>query len=117
MSTRDTNNLGTYTLWAEAFSSQELTKRLNDQAQLKRGQLCDGNNFTRTTPAGLSRRAYDNVRANRVDMDNREWNSDTGFSGVNRWPKDPGMQGQGQGVQTPAEIRRRKVVERLDDGF
>jgi len=111
--------LGTYTQWAEAFSKGDLERALKDQAMIRHAQLKDGNDYTRTTPSGLTQRAYDVVRADRDDLDYREWNSDTGFSGVNRWPKGPGMvgQGPGRGVQTEGEIRRRARKEQLDDGF
>lgn len=114
--------LGTYTQWAEAFSKKDLERALRDQALIRHAQLKDGNDYTRTTPSGLTQRAYDVVRAERDDLDYREWNSDTGFSGVNRWPKGPGMVGQGpvrqvRGAQTEAEIRRRARRDQLDDGF
>jgi hypothetical protein len=113
--TSGNGELGTYTQWAEAFSRKDLDRALADQALLRRSQLKDGNDYCRTTPAGHSRRAYDTIRAERDDLDYREWNSDTGYSGVNRWPTGPGI--TARGVESPAQKRRRERKELLDDGF
>jgi hypothetical protein len=107
--------LGTYTQWAEAFSKKDLDRALRDQALIHRAQLNDGNDYCRTTPSGLTRSAYDNLRAGRDDLDNRDWNSDTGFSGLNRAPQGPGM--VGRGVETTHQKKRRARRELLDDGF
>lgn len=111
--------LGTYTQWAEAFSKKDLDRALKDQALIRHAQLNDGNDYCRSTPSGLTKRAYDTVRTERDDLDYREWNSDTGYSGVNRWPKGPGMVGQnvGRGIETEGQISRRTRRELLDDGF
>jgi len=102
--------LGTYTQWAEGFSPESVERALRDQVNLKRGQLNDGDEYSRTTPAGFSRRHYDKIRAERDDLDYREWNASTGFSGVNRWPAGPGVESEGQG-------RRRARREAIDEGF
>ncbi|MFT7580819.1 MAG: hypothetical protein ACI9MR_002493 [Myxococcota bacterium] len=102
--------LGTYTQWAEAFSPEGLQIALKDQARLRGGQLSDGDLCTRTTPSGFSKETYDVIRTDRNDMDYREWNEETGFHGVSRWPTGPGMQSDGQ-------KRRRKRRQDLDDGF
>jgi hypothetical protein len=107
-------DLGTYTRWAEAFSPEGLQKTLKDQATLRRGQLREGDG-NRVTPAQPTRRAYDAIRATRDNLDYREWNDDTGFSGVTRWPSGPGM--VGHGVETDGQKRRRAHLEQLDDGF
>jgi hypothetical protein len=106
--------LGTYTQWAEAFSKRELDRALADQAIIQRAQLNDGNDLCRSTPSQPSKRAYDTIRAERDDLDYREWNSDTGFSGVNRWPKSPGM---ARGAENEGQRLRRARKELLDDGF
>ncbi len=114
MTQRYDAELGTYTRWAEAFSPAGLEKTLKDQAVLRRGMLRE-DHVCRVTPSQPTRRAYDAIRATRDDLDNREWNEDTGFSGVTRWPSGPGM--VGRGVETEGQVRRRATIERLDDGF
>ncbi len=110
-----TGELGTYTQWAEAFTKKDLDRALTDQAIIRKSQLNDGNDYCRTTPSGLTKSAYDVVRMSRDDLDYREWNSDTGYSGVNRWPKGPGM--VGRGMESDGQQRRRQHKELLDDGF
>lgn len=107
--------LGTYTQWADGFSRTSLRQALKDQVVIQRGQLNNGNQDARTTPSGRSRQEYDAVRATRDDLDYREWNEDTGYSGVTRWPQGPGM--IGNGVVTESEKRRRARRDELDDGF
>ena len=108
-------SLGTYTLWAEGFSEASLQRALRDQATLKRGELNDGNDDCRYTRAQQTRRACDTLRAERDNLDYREWNEDTGFSGVTRWPEGPGM--SANGVQSEGDKRRRARRIALDDGF
>ncbi len=114
MTQRFDDELGTYTRWAEAFSREGLEKTLKDQAVLRRGMMRE-DHVCRVTPSQPSRRAYDAIRATRDDLDNREWNADTGFSGVTRGPTGPGM--VGHGVETDGQQRRRATIARLDDGF
>ena len=102
--------LGTYTQWAYGFSEASLERALDDQRTLRKGQLNDGDAYTRTTPSGPSESNSRKLRADRDDLDYREWNSDTGFSGVDRWPTGPGVQTEGQ-----QRRRARRVL--LDDGF
>lgn len=115
MAGRYEEELGTYAKWAEAFSRQDLDRALRDQAILHRARLRDGNEDARYTPSQGSQRACDTVRAERDDLDYREWNSDTGFSGVSRWPSAPGMLGRGQ--QSELQKKRRARKDLLDDGF
>ena len=115
MAGRYEEELGTYSQWAEAFSKQGLDKALRDQALLHRAQLRDGSDSARYTPSQGNQRACDKVRSERDDLDNREWNSDTGFSGVSRWPSAPGMLGRGQ--ESDAQKKRRARKDLLDDGF
>lgn len=114
MTDRWNKELGTYNRFAEAFSNDQLERTLKDQATIKRAQLREGN-VVRVTPSQPSKRAYDAIRATRDDLDCREWNADTGFSGVTRWPSGPGM--MGHGVETEGQKRRRATIEQLDDGF
>lgn len=110
-----TGELGTYAQWAEAFSKKDLDRALKDQALIRHAQLNDGNDYCRTTPSGLTRSAYDNLRAQRDDLDNHDWNSDTGFSGLSRTPSGPGI--AARGVETAQQKTRRARRELLDDGF
>ena len=114
MSDKPENNLGTYGLWTEAFSAKSLERIFVDQARLQRGMLRHDTDC-RVTPASPAKLAYDEIRATRDNQDYREWNEDTGFSGVNRWPAGPGM--TGHGVETDGQQRRRAHLEQLDDGF
>lgn len=109
-SDRDNPELGTYARWAEGFSEASLTRALDDQRTLRRGQLNDGDEYNRTTPAGLSESHYRKLRSDRDDLDYREWNEESAFSGVDRWPT-------GAGVQSEGQKRRRDRRDRLDDGF
>jgi len=102
--------LGTYTQWAYGYEDSGVERAIEDQRTLRRGQMNDGDSFDRYTPAGPSERHYRKLRADRDDLDYREWNSDTGFSGVDRWPTGPGVQSEGQ-------KRRRARMAELDDGF
>jgi hypothetical protein len=111
---RSGEGLGTYTQWAEAFSKRDLDRALSDQAIIARSQMNEGNDHCRSTPSQPSKRAYDKIRTERDDLDYREWNSDTGFSGVNRWPKAPGI---GRGAETERQREHRARKEILDDGF
>ncbi len=70
----------------------------------------------RYTAAGLSRSHYDQLRHSRDDLDYREWNAATGFSGVTRGPTGPGMAGQA-GAITPSDARRRRRLQELEEGF
>lgn len=111
----DRMDLGTYTRWAEGFSEASLERALDDQRALRRGQMNDGDEYNRTTPAGLSESHYRKLRSDRDDLDYREWNEETAFSGVDRWPTGAGV--QSTGVQSEGQKRRRDRRDRLDDGF
>jgi len=115
MSNEFDDTLGIYTQWAEGFSRTSLRHALKDQVVLARGQLNDGDEAQRYTPAGRSESEYDTVRATRDDLDYREWNEDTGYSGVTRWPQGPGM--AGNGIESENQKRRRARKEQLDNGF
>ena len=126
MATRYDDELGTYTQWAQAFSQKDLETRLRDQAILHRGQLNDGNDNTRYTPAQPTMRAADTTRANRDDLEFRDWMGEFGFSGNKRTLHGPGMFGQGQpsgpsgigrGHETTEQKHRRLRRETLEDGF
>ncbi len=117
MATRYDDELGTYTRWAEAFSDQGLERALADQALIHRGQLNDGDDFTRYTPAQGNRRACDTVRAARDDLEFRDWNSDFGFSGASRPLTAPGMLGRAGRVESDGEARRRAQKRVIDEGF
>ncbi|MCA9514865.1 MAG: hypothetical protein KC635_07985 [Myxococcales bacterium] len=107
---RDEEVLGTYAQWVAGYSPESVARAMHDQAALRRGQMNDGNEYNRTVPSGPSERHYDKLRTERDDLDYREWNSDTGFSGVNRWPTGPGM-------QTDQQKRRRAARKVIDEGF
>ena len=96
--------------WATGTSPESLDRAMKDQARIARRRLNDGDSHTGYTEAHFSRRYYDVVRYHRDDLDYREWNAETGFSGVNRWPTGPGTESDGQ-------ARRRKRRLELDDGF
>ena len=96
--------------WASATSSESLERAMRDQATIARRRLNDGDTHTGYTQAHFSRRYYDVVRCHRDDLDYREWNASTGFSGVNRWPTRPGL-------ETESQARRRRRRAELDDGF
>lgn len=102
--------LGTYTQWAYGYEESGVERALDDVRTLRKGQLNDGDSYTRTTPSGPSESNSKKLRADRDDLDYREWNSDTGFSGVDRWPTGPGVQSEGQ-------KRRSARKAQLDDGF
>lgn len=114
MSEKFDKELGTFQRFAEAFSRAGLEKTLNDQVVLRRGMLRESN-VMRVTPSQPTKRAYDAIRATRDDLDCREWNADTGFSGVTRTPAGPGM--IGHGIETEGQKQRRTTLEQLDDGF
>lgn len=115
MATRYDDELGTYTQWAEAFSRKGLETALRDQALIHRGQLNDGNEYTRYTPAHLTQRACDVVRAERDDLEFRDWNSEHGFSGASRERAGPGMVGRGQ--ESARQVERRARRKAIDEGF
>jgi hypothetical protein len=102
--------------WSTGTSDKSLDRALSDQAILARGKLNDTDDDARYTPAGLSTSHYDALRMDRDDLDFREWNQDTGFSGVGRWPKAPGVAGQA-GATTASERRRLRRKLELDEGF
>ncbi len=104
------DSLGTYVRWAEGFTPDSLERSLEDLATLRRGQLSDSDEYQRTTPAGPTERHYRKLRADRDDLDFREWNSDTGYCGVHRWPSAPG-------VCTQHQQRRRHRRQEIDEGF
>ena len=104
------DDLGTFQKWAQGANPQSLERALADQRVLRRGQLNDGNVFSRTTPAGLTESTFQKLRSDRDDLDYREWNTESAFMGVDRWPSAPGVQSEGQ-------KRRRARAEHLDDGF
>jgi len=110
MSSQGKDDLGTFARWAQGFSPESLERALADQRILRKGQLNDGDVFTRTTPAGLTESHYQTLRGGRDDLDFREWNTESAFSGVDRWPNAPGAQSEGQ-------KRRRARREQMDDGF
>lgn len=114
-SDESTASLGTYTQWAEGFSKASLDRALRDQVVLKHGELNNGNDDCRYTRAQQTKQACDTLRAERDNLDYREWNADSGFSGVTRWPEGPGM--SANGVQTEGQKRRRARRVELDDGF
>jgi len=115
MATRYDEELGTYTQWAVAFSAKGLERALRDQAIIRRGQLNDGNDYTRYTPAQPTQRACDTTRVERDDLEFRDWNSDNGFAGASRPTPGPGMLGRGQ--ESDGQKHRRAKREQMDDGF
>ena len=118
MSTRYDDELGTYSQWAEGFSNKGLESVLRDQVIIRRGQLNDGNDYTRYTPAQGSKSACDTVRAERDDLEFRDWNSEFGFHGASRPKPGPGMVGRrGPGAESDGQARRRARRAEVDDGF
>lgn len=115
MPTRYDHDLGTYTQWAEAFTKKGLDRALHDQALIRRGQMNDGNDFVRYTPAQPTQSACDVWRADRNDLEFRDWNKEFGFSGNSRERSGPGMYGRGQ--ESEGQKQRRQQREQLDDGF
>ncbi len=115
MATRYDDELGTYAQWAFGFNPKDTEKRLRDQALIRRGQLNDGNDYTRYTPSQGTQSACDVVRADRDDLEFRDWNSEHGFSGASRALPGPGMYGRGQ--ESDGQKHRRLKRELLDDGF
>ena len=115
MAKTDEPSLGTYTQWAEGFSKKSLDRALRDQAVLRHGQMNAGNDDCRYTPAQDTKSTCDKMRAQRTDLDYREWNADTGFSGVTRRPAGPGM--TGNGALTEGQKRRLDRRNEIDDGF
>ena len=103
--------------WATGTSDASLKRSIDDFATLTKGRLRATDAETRTTPAGFSQSHYDALRYDRDDLDFREWNEDTGFHGVNRWPTGPGMEGQDLGELDEAERRRARLRVEMDDGF
>jgi hypothetical protein len=116
MATRYDEKLGTYTQWAEAFSREGLERALRDQANIRHGQLNNGNEHTRYTPAQGDRRTCDTVRAGRDDLEFRDWNSEHGFSGASRPMNGPGSVGMA-GTESEGQHRRRRRREVIDEGF
>jgi hypothetical protein len=96
--------------WASGTSAKSVTRAVDDQARLIKGRLNAGNASTRYTEAGLSKSHYDQLRYQRGDLDFREWNASTGFSGIDRRPTGPGMPQEGT-------RRRGGPRVRIDDGF
>jgi hypothetical protein len=103
--------------WATGTSQESLERSLKDVEILRRGRLKASDSETRYTPAGLSKSHYDTLRMDRDDLDYREWNEETGFSGLNRWPSDPGMGETEPEHLTESERKRRRKRIELDDGF
>ena len=103
-------DLGVYGEWATGFSEASLDRALRDQQILRRGQLRDGDEYARYAPNQPSPSASTVIRATRDDLEFREWNEETGFSGVDRWPDAPG-------VQSPGQKRRRQRRDQIDEGF
>ena len=103
--------------WATGTSQESLERSLEDVEILTRSRLKASDSETRYTPAGLSKSHYDTLRMDRDDLDYREWNEETGFSGVDRWPSGPGMEGTDSAHLTESERRRRRKRIELDDGF
>ncbi len=114
-SDESTASLGTYTQWAEGFTPASLDRALRDQVVLKHGEMNNGNDDCRYTRAQQTKQACDTLRSERDNLDYREWNADSGFSGVTRWPAGPGM--SANGAQTEGQKRRRARRVELDDGF
>ncbi len=112
--TRIDEALGTYSEWAYGFDADDLRKRLTDQARIKAAQLKDGNEHTRTTPAGLTEAHYDTLRSGRDDLDYREWNTESAFNGKSRTPTGPGVPESGTAA---GERKRRARTAEVDDGF
>lgn len=115
MATRYEEELGTYSQWAQAFTSKGLETALRDQALLRRGQLNDGNEYTRYAPSQGTQRACDTHRVGRDDLEFRDWNAEHGFSGASRTLPGPGMFGRGQ--ESDGQKHRRAKREHIDDGF
>lgn len=115
MATEYDQKLGTYAQWADGFSRTSLRQALKDQVLIQQGRLNNGNDDGRTTPSGRTREEYDALRSSRDDLDYREWNEDTGFSGVTRRPQGPGM--AANGVRSESEKLRQARREKLDEGF
>lgn len=97
-------------------SEGSLDRAVRDLRGIIRGRQRVDGGADRYTEAGLSRSHYDQLRHQRDDLDYREWNADTGFSGVTRQPDGPGMAAQA-GAITPADMRRRLRRLELEDGF
>jgi hypothetical protein len=103
------NKLGT-SRWVSGTSQASAERALRDLEILQRGQLNQSDHEDRYAPAQDTRSACDVLRAHRDDLDFREWNETTGFSGVNRWPLGPGL-------RTEAAARRARRRQELDEGF
>ena len=103
--------------WSTGTSDSSLDRALRDQAILNQGRMKATDSETRYTPAGLSRSHYDALRMDRDDLDFREWNEETGYHGVDRWPTGPGMSGQEAESTTEAERRRARLRREVDEGF
>ncbi len=108
---------------ARAVSDASLARVLEDQARLARGRRNASNFETRYTPAGLSESHYKALRSDRDQLDSKEWNEHAGYSGVERWPDDPGMP-DAQTDEATADARRAARQQRrarrrmeIDDGF
>lgn len=110
--------LAVYAEWATGFSEEGLQRVLADQAAIQRGRLRDGDEYPRYAPNQPSKRGYDTIRAERDDLDYREWNEETGFNGVNRWPTGPGVTGPpGPGARSEGQRRRQRRRRELEEGF
>lgn len=102
--------------WMKATSPESLERAAADQRRLAHGRMNHQPGAAPYTQAGLSREHYDALRYRRDDLDYREWNAATGFSGVDRWPTGPGMAGQ-SGTVTTGERRRRARRAEIEEGF
>lgn len=109
--------------YARAVSEAGLKRALDDQARLTRGRWNASNADSRHLPAGLSESHYQALRSDRDQLDSKEWNEHTGFSGCDRWPDDPGMPEAGDDEQaadarrTARQLRRAQRRMEIDDGF
>ena len=106
--------------WAFGTSDKSVQRALDDVARLNRGHLNEGDSSTRYTLSGPSRKHYDTLRFTRDDLDYREWNQETGYWGIHRWPSGPGEAGQAHPIRhglTEAQKRRRERRVEIEEGF
>ena len=96
--------------WMVGTSEASVQRAAQDLQHRFRGRLHESNHDTRYTMSGLSKRHYAALRAHRDELDCRNWNAHTGYSGLSRGPTGPGVISDGQ------ERRRNRSAE-VDDGF
>lgn len=107
---RDQDVLGAYAHWVAGYTPESVERAARDLGVLRRGQMNASNDYNRPVNFGPSERTYAKLRTERDDLDYREWNEETGFSGVDRWPTGPGMPSRHQ-------ARRRALRDVIDEGF